>query len=121
MAVRSDPGKKKPPTLWTVTTARWVIQRAYPIIATRLLFSIVLKPMSEQAVYAFMNELQLFGMGFSWGGFESLVIPFNCASYRTATTWNPGGPALRFQVGLEDMNDLTADLDKGFERLRANA
>ena len=43
MAVRSDPGKKKPPTLWTVTTARWVIQRAYPIIATRLLFSIVLK------------------------------------------------------------------------------
>ena len=85
------------------------------------LFSVVLNPVPEKAVAALLDGLELFGMGYSWGGFESLVIPFNCASYRTATTWNPGGPALRFQVGLEDMNDLTADLDKGFERLRANA
>ena len=84
------------------------------------LFSVVLNPVPEKAVAAMLDGLELFGMGYSWGGFESLVIPFNCATYRTATTWNPGGPSLRFQVGLEDMSDLTADLAKGFERLRAN-
>lgn len=68
---------------------------------------------------AMLDGLELFGMGYSWGGFESLVIPFDCATYRTATTWAPGGPALRFQVGLEDMADLTEDLDRGFARLRA--
>ncbi len=83
------------------------------------LFSIVLKPMSEQAVYAFMNELQLFGMGFSWGGFESLVIIFDCAEYRTATKWAPGGPTLRFHIGLEDPDDLIADLDNGFKAMAA--
>ncbi len=83
------------------------------------LFSIVLKPMSEQAVYAFMNELQLFGMGFSWGGFESLVIIFDCAEYRTATKWAPGGPTLRFHIGLEDPGDLIADLDQGFKAMAA--
>ena len=45
---------------------------------------------SEKAVYAFMDELTLFGMGFSWGGFESLVISFDCAEYRTATPWAAG-------------------------------
>ena len=83
------------------------------------LFSIVLKPMSDQAVYAFMNELTLFGMGFSWGGFESLVIVFDCAEYRTATTWAPGGPTLRFHIGLEDPDDLIADLDEGFKAMAA--
>ena len=83
------------------------------------LFSIVLKPMSEQAVYAFMNELQLFGMGFSWGGVESLVIIFDCAEYRTATKWAPGGPTLRFHIGLEDPDDLIADLDNGFKAMAA--
>ncbi len=83
------------------------------------LFSIILNPASETAVAAFLDGLELFGMGYSWGGFESLVIPFDCSSYRTATQWNPGGPALRFQCGLEDIEDLKADLDKAFERLRA--
>jgi cystathionine beta-lyase len=83
------------------------------------LFSIVLKPASEQAVLAFMNELTLFGMGFSWGGFESLVILFNCTEYRTATQWAPGGPTLRFHIGLEDADDLLADLDRGFAALAA--
>ena len=81
------------------------------------LFSIVLKPMDEKAVYAFMNELQLFGMGFSWGGFESLVIIFDCAEYRTATKWAPGGPTLRFHIGLEDPGDLIADLENGFNAM----
>ena len=83
------------------------------------LFSIVLKPMSEKAVYAFMNELTLFGMGFSWGGFESLVILFDCAEYRSATKWAPGGPTLRFHIGLEDPGDLVADLERGFAAMAA--
>ncbi len=84
------------------------------------LFSIVLEPCSQQAVYAFMNALTLFGMGYSWGGFESLVISFDCSDYRTATKWAPGGPTLRFHIGLEDPDDLMADLEHGFAALAAN-
>ena len=58
-----------------------------------------------------MNELSLFGMGSSWGGFESLAILFDCSEYRTATQWAPGGPTLRFHIGLEDADDLIADLE----------
>jgi len=83
------------------------------------LFSIELNPTSEKAVAAMLDGMELFGMGYSWGGFESLIIPFNCRNYRTATQWSPAGPTLRIQVGLEDIEDLKADLDAGFERLRA--
>ena len=83
------------------------------------LFSIVLKPTSEKSVLAFMNALALFGMGFSWGGFESLVILFDCSEYRTATKWAPGGPTLRFHIGLEDPDDLLADLECGFAAMAA--
>ena len=83
------------------------------------LFSLALKPCDEKAVYAFMNALTLFGMGYSWGGFESLVILFDCAEYRTATPWAPGGPTLRFHIGLEDPDDLIADLDAGFAAMAA--
>ena len=82
-------------------------------------FSVVLKPASEAAVAAMLDGLELFALGYSWGGYESLVIPFDCAAYRTATKWAPGGPALRFSVGLEDIEDLKADLDRGFARLNA--
>ncbi len=85
------------------------------------LFSVILKPVSEAAVAAFLDGLQLFGLGYSWGGYESLVIPFDCSTYRTATIWAPGGPALRFSIGLEDMGDLQADLERGFARLNATA
>ena len=81
------------------------------------LFSIVLKPVPERAVHAFMNALQLFGMGFSWGGFESLIILFDCREYRTATKWAPEGPTLRLHIGLEDAEDLIADLERGFAAL----
>jgi cysteine-S-conjugate beta-lyase len=83
------------------------------------LFSIVLQPAPQKAVDALLDTVQLFGMGYSWGGFESLVIPFDCASYRTATTWNPGGPALRLHIGLESIDDLKADLDRGFAAFNA--
>jgi cystathionine beta-lyase len=83
------------------------------------LFSIVLKPCGDKAVYAFMNELQLFGMGYSWGGFESLVIAFDCADYRSATPWAPGGPTLRFHIGLEEPGDLIADLEQAFGAMKA--
>lgn len=82
-------------------------------------FSVILRPAPKAAVDAFVNGLTLFGIGFSWGGYESLVLPFDCAPYRTATSWAPEGPALRFSVGLEDLDDLKADLDAGFIRLRA--
>jgi cystathionine beta-lyase len=78
------------------------------------LFGIVLKPIEQKKVYAFMDELALFGMGYSWGGYESLIISFDCSDYRTATKWNPGGPTLRIHIGLEDVDDLIADLERGF-------
>jgi cystathionine beta-lyase len=81
------------------------------------LFSAILKPCSEAALAAMLDGLELFGMGFSWGGFESLVVPFDCSTYRTATAWNPGGPALRFHIGFEDLDDLKADLAAGFARM----
>jgi cystathionine beta-lyase len=83
------------------------------------LFSIVLKPAPQQAVDALLDTVKLFGMGYSWGGFESLVIPFDCTKCRTVTKWEPGGPSLRFHVGLEDVDDLIADLERGFAALAA--
>jgi len=85
------------------------------------LFSIILKPASDRAVAAMLDGLELFGMGFSWGGYESLVIPFDARNYRTATQWQPEGPALRLHIGLEDVEDLRADLEAGFKRLNAAA
>lgn len=83
------------------------------------LFSIILKPVPKVAVDAFLDSLALFGLGYSWGGFESLAIPFDCRSYRTATLWEPGGPGIRIHVGLEDPADLMADMEQGFARLRS--
>jgi cysteine-S-conjugate beta-lyase len=80
------------------------------------LFSVVLKTTSDKAVAAMVDELQLFSMGFSWGGFESLIVPFK--PHRTATKWDSKGQALRLHIGLEHPDDLIADLDAGFERLR---
>jgi len=83
------------------------------------LFSIVLKPAPQKAVDALLDSVQLFGLGYSWGGFESLVIPFDCSGYRTATKWAPGGPTLRFHIGLESVEDLKADLTRGFAAFNA--
>jgi cysteine-S-conjugate beta-lyase len=85
------------------------------------LFSMVLKPVPQQAVYAFLDTLELFGIGASWGGYESLAIPFDCTSIRTATRWTPGGPTVRFHIGLEAVEDLIADLERGFAALAVAA
>ncbi len=83
------------------------------------LFSVILRPAAAKAVAAMVDGLELFGIGVSWGGYESLLVPFDCAAYRTATAWSPGGPALRLSIGLEDVEDLIDDLDRGFARLRS--
>jgi len=80
------------------------------------LFSLVLKGGNEAASCAFLNALNLFGLGFSWGGFESLALPSDPASYRTATRWEAEGPGIRLQIGLEDADDLIADLAEGLAR-----
>ena len=77
----------------------------------------VLKPCSETATAAFLDQLTLFGMGYSWGGFESLVVPFK--PHRTATRWQPEGYSLRLHIGLESPDDLKADLTEGFKSLNS--
>jgi cystathionine beta-lyase len=83
------------------------------------LFSMVLKPVRKEAYHAFLDVLELFGIGASWGGYESLAIPFDCAQLRTATRWQPGGPTVRFHIGLEAVDDLISDLERGFAALAA--
>ncbi len=80
------------------------------------LFGLVLKPASDAAVAAFVDGLQLFGIGYSWGGFESLIVPAHIR--RSARAFAAEGPVLRIHAGLEDAGDLIADLEKGLNRLR---
>jgi cystathionine beta-lyase len=82
------------------------------------LFGVLLKPCSKAALAAMLDGLKLFGMGYSWGGFESLVITFDANRVRSATKWNHEGPNLRFHIGLEHPDDLIADLEAGFDRLK---
>ncbi|MEM5528696.1 cystathionine beta-lyase [Gammaproteobacteria bacterium AS21] len=82
------------------------------------LFSVVLDPkFDKKALANMLDNMTIFGMGYSWGGFESLVIPFDCSSYRTVTQWAPGGLTIRIQIGLENMEDLKFDLRDGLDRL----
>lgn len=81
------------------------------------LFSVVLNPVPEKALAAFLDNLELFGMGYSWGGYESLIIPFDPNSYRSVKKWEYPGPSLRIHIGLDDQNDLKNDLEQGFERM----
>ena len=81
------------------------------------LFGVILQPVEEPHVDAMLNGMELFSMGWSWGGFESLVIPTFPERTRSMTRWSPGGPCLRLSVGLEDADDLIADLAEGLARL----
>lgn len=83
------------------------------------LFGVVLKPASKAAVAAFLDGLELFSLGYSWGGYESLIIPTYPAKARTATPWPYEGPSIRIHTGLEDADDLIADLDAGLARFSA--
>ncbi|MEP7350752.1 MAG: cystathionine beta-lyase [Sphingorhabdus sp.] len=78
------------------------------------LFSFVLKGSEAQAA-ALVDALDLFGIGYSWGGFESLALPVRPEKYRSATAWNEAGAVVRLQIGLEDVDDLIADIEQAFE------
>ena len=79
------------------------------------LFSFQLLDGDEQSRAAFIDALALFGIGYSWGGYESLAIPVDPAKHRSAVPWNEAGALVRLNIGLEDPDDLIADLAKGFE------
>ena len=84
------------------------------------LFGVALAPgPGERAFHAFVDGLRLFGRGYSWGGFESLLIPMS--PERTVVPLPFRGPLFRISAGLEDADDLIEDLAAGFERLRANS
>jgi cystathionine beta-lyase len=81
------------------------------------LFGFTLKPVPRERVHAFLERCRLFSMGFSWGGFESLILPCDPQIRRTAVPWRENGPLLRISAGLEDVGDLIADLDQAFAAL----
>jgi cystathionine beta-lyase len=80
------------------------------------LFGLILKPVPDAAIAAFVDGLQHFGIGYSWGGFESLIVPAHIR--RTAGAFVAEGPVLRIHAGLEDAGDLIADLEQALQRLR---
>jgi cystathionine beta-lyase len=82
-------------------------------------FGVVLKPATRTAVRAMVEGYELFGIGYSWGGYESLVVVSEPKTLRTAVPWAENGALLRLSIGLEHPDDLIADLAAGFERLMA--
>lgn len=85
------------------------------------LFSVVLKSTSPQDVATFVDSLQFFGLGVSWGGYESLVVPFGADAARASGRWPWQGSALRLHIGLEDPDDLIADLRQALDRMSRSA
>ena len=85
------------------------------------LFGVALAGRSEAEAKAFVDALELFGIGASWGGFESLAILALPRPARSATRWPVEGPLLRLHIGLEDQDDLIADLEAAFRRMAAPA
>ena len=82
------------------------------------LFSFVLNGGTEAARAALIDGLEHFGIGYSWGGFESLALPVDPMRYRSATKRTDAGPMVRLQIGIEDPDDLIADLAAGLDRFR---
>ena len=82
------------------------------------LFSVLLAgDWKKPALAAMLDGMQLFKMGYSWGGFESLILPVDVGKHRSATRWSSPGQLLRLSIGLEDPDELIADLAAGFARL----
>ena len=82
------------------------------------LFGVALKPVPKASIAAMLDGMRLFRMGWSWGGFESLIIPANVERAKRTFKWQVEGPYLRLHVGLESADDLIADLADGLARLR---
>jgi len=80
------------------------------------LMGFVLKSKSREGLAAMLENMALYGMGYSWGGFESLLIPTFPRKFRTATTWEDKGQCMRLHAGLEDVDDLIDDLSAGLDR-----
>jgi len=87
------------------------------------LFGVVLNAIPEGGMDRFLGALHLFGMGFSWGGYESLLIPCDHQLTRSKDSWTASraGPLLRIHVGLEAVSDLKAELDSAFAALKGPA
>ncbi|WP_227340024.1 cystathionine beta-lyase [Sphingopyxis sp. P8] len=84
------------------------------------LFGFTLKGADDAARARFIDALDLFGIGFSWGGYESLAVPSDPASIRSATKWSDPDPLVRLSIGLEDPSDLIADLGRGFASMKGS-
>lgn len=85
------------------------------------LFGFTLKSYSDSAFAAFLDHMDLFKLGHGWGGYESLMVPTYPSTLRSSTRWDAPGPSVRIHVGLENVDDLVDDLERGFARLRAAA
>ena len=85
------------------------------------LFGVVLNACTDRQFAAMLDHMDLFKLGYSWGGYESLVVPTYPSDLRSEVTWEAPGPSLRLHVGLEEVDDLIADLERGFARLNAAA
>jgi cystathionine beta-lyase len=83
------------------------------------LFSVVFKPIAAAKINAMAEAYQIFSMGFSWGGFESLALPSTVQITRQFPALHPNGPIMRYSIGLEAQEDLIADLERGFAVLNA--
>ena len=83
------------------------------------LFSFELANADEQHAITFLNTLKLFGLGYSWGGFESLATYAQPAKIRTAKPWTSTNPLIRLHIGLEDTRDLINDLNCGFNAIQS--
>ena len=83
------------------------------------LFGVIFKETSKEAVYAMINGMKLFPLGYSWGGYESLMCPSSPNRVRTATDWTDPEPGIRLHIGLEDTDDLIEDLEAGLSRFNA--
>jgi len=85
------------------------------------LFSFTLKSAPKQAISEMLNHMRLFGMGYSWGGFESLILPVVIGKQRSATSWVEDGNLFRVHIGLEDFNDIKSDLSDALDRYKSAA
>lgn len=102
-ALKSDPGHK----IW---------KRDFTG-ASGLLSFVLKKPLDDKGHSNFLDKMELLNMGYSWGGYESLIIPFELSKIRTATRWKYKGAIFRISVGLENVDDLISDLSQALSRV----